>query len=63
LGACAATYRGHILPFVLEAAERIDELLDFRFPPDAVAVVMRWRKMQVSASPHGHPAWKFLPQI
>jgi len=64
LGACAATYRGHILPFVREAAERVDELLDFRFPPDAEAVVMRWEEfMQVSISPHGRLPWQFLPPI
>ena len=64
LGACAATYRGHILPFVREAAERVDELLDFRFPPGAEAVVMRWEEfMQVSISPHGHLPWRFLPPI
>jgi hypothetical protein len=64
LGACAATYRGHILQFVLEAAERVDELLEFRFPPDAEAVVMRWEKfMQVSISPHGRLPWQFLPPI
>jgi hypothetical protein len=63
LGACAATYRGHILQFVLEAAERADELLDFRFPPDAEAVVMRWKKNLVSISPHGHLPWRFLPPI
>jgi hypothetical protein len=63
LGACAATCWGHILQFVLEATKRIDELLDFQFPPNAEAVVMQWEKMRVSVSPHGHPAWKFLPQI
>jgi hypothetical protein len=62
-GACAATYRGHILQFVREAAERVDELLDFRFPPDTEAVVMRWGKKPVSISPHGHLPWLFLPQI
>jgi hypothetical protein len=63
LGACAATYRGHILQFVLEAAERVDELLGFQFPPDTEAVVMRWGKKPVSISPHGHLPWRFLPQI
>jgi hypothetical protein len=63
LGACAATYRGHILQFALEAAERIDELLDFQFPPDAEAVVVRWGKKPVSISPHGHLPWQFLPPI
>jgi len=63
LGACAATYRGHVLQFALEAAERIDELLDFWFPPDAEAVVVRWGKKPVSISPHGHLPWQFLPPI
>jgi hypothetical protein len=38
-------------------------LLDFRFPPDAEAVMMRWGKKPVSISPHGHLPWLFLPQI
>jgi hypothetical protein len=63
LGACLATHRGHILPVVREATERVDELLEFQFPPDAEAVVMRWGKKLVSVSPHGHLPWQFLPQI
>jgi len=63
VGACAATYRGHILPFVREAAKRVDELLDFQFPHDAKAVVMQWGEKLVSISPHGHLPWRFLPQI
>jgi hypothetical protein len=62
-GACAATYRDHILPFVREAATRVDELLNFQFPPDAEAVMTWWGLMQVSISPHGHLPWLFLPQI
>jgi hypothetical protein len=63
LGACAATYLGHILPFVREATERVDELLEFQFPPDTEAVVMRWGRKPVSISPHGHQPWQFLPSI
>jgi hypothetical protein len=62
-GACAATYRGHILPFVREAAARFEELLEFQFPPDAKAVVAWWGMMEVSISPHGHWPWLFLPPI
>jgi len=58
-GKSVATYREHILPFILEVAKRINELA----VPLSEAVATRWGQVPVVIAPPDLSPDKFLPEM